>query len=159
MDFDTAFNRLVDPQHEGGYVNNPNDPGGETKYGISKRAFPGEDIPNLTLDRAKQIYCDKYWGPAGCDGVPSEVAYELFDMAVNMGVGTAIKALQQAVGADPDGVLGPKTLMCAQAMNGAAALRKLQAIRLQRYTAMPKDWRDNFLAGVVNRVATNMLEA
>ena len=54
MTFDQAFQKLIG--HEGGFVDHPSDPGGATKYGISKRSYPGEDIPGLTLDRAKTIY-------------------------------------------------------------------------------------------------------
>lgn len=158
MNFDDAFTRLVDPQHEGGYVNNPADPGGETKYGISRRSYPGEDIANMTLERAKEIYQRDYWGPAGCDALPDVVKYEMFDMAVNTGVRQAVKILQRACGSPDDGVLGAHTLQALQSMDPAVLLRRLQAQRLRYYTSMSKDWRDAFLAGVVNRVATNMLE-
>lgn len=163
MDFDTAFERLVDPQHEGGYVNNPADPGGETKYGISKRSYPSEDIANLTLERAKAIYLRDFWDPAGCDALPDALKFEMFDLAVNTSAPghpvTAIKLLQRAVGEVDDGVLGPHTLMAVQSMTPDRALRRLQAQRLRYYTGMSKDWRADFLAGVVNRVADNMLEA
>lgn len=163
MTFDDAFARLVDPQHEGGYSNNPADPGGETKYGLSKRAYPGEDIANMTLDRAREIYRRDYWGPAGCDGLPDLLKYEMFDLAVNTSAPgkptTAIRMLQQAVGATVDGVFGPKTLMAAQAANPATALRRLQALRINYYTRLPKAWRDEFLTGVMNRIAANMLAA
>jgi len=163
MNFDDAFTKLVNPSHEGGYVNNPADPGGETKYGISKRSYPEEDIPNLTLDRAKQLYARDFWCPAGCDALPDMLKFEMFDLAVNTSARgkptTAIKMLQNAVGSVPDGILGPKTLQAAQTMDPARALRRLQALRLRYYTSLSPVWRANFLAGVVNRVATNMLEA
>jgi lysozyme family protein len=79
MTFDEAFELLIG--HEGGYVNNPNDPGGETKYGISRRQYPGEDIANMTLERAKTIAKRDFWGPAGCDVVPDAVKFDLFDTA------------------------------------------------------------------------------
>jgi lysozyme family protein len=65
MTFDEAFDVLIG--HEGGYVNHPGDPGGETKFGISKRAYPALDIKALTLGQAKAIYRRDYWIPAGCD--------------------------------------------------------------------------------------------
>jgi len=80
--FDRAFALVVGL--EGGYVNDPKDPGGETKYGISKRANPDEDIKNLTLDRAKQIYRMKYW-PSGADSWPWAEALLCFDAAVHGG--------------------------------------------------------------------------
>jgi lysozyme family protein len=161
MTFDEAFDRLID--HEKGYVNDPRDPGGETKFGISKRSYPGEDIPNMTLERSKAIYARDFWGPAGCDALPDLLKFEMFDIAVNTSAPgkpvTAIKLLQQAVGSFSDGVLGPKTLQAAQTMEPARALRRLQAVRLRYYAAIPKERRDPFLAGWVNRVAANMLEA
>lgn len=157
MDFDAAFTRLVDPQHEGGYSNNPVDPGGETKYGISKRAYPNVDIASLTLDDAKAIYRRDYWTPAACDQWPELLRYEVFDLAVNVGVSQAIRLVQRALAVSDDGIVGPKTLAAAQAADPQTALRRLQALRLQFYTARPAAWRAEFLAGVVNRVAVNML--
>jgi lysozyme family protein len=108
MTFDDAFEQLIG--HEGGYVNHPADPGGETKYGITKRSYPGENIADMTLAWAKQIYLRDYWGPAGCDSVPAAIRYDLFDMAINSGVRAAVKCLQGAAGAEQDGILGPRTL-------------------------------------------------
>lgn len=70
---------------EGGYVNDPNDPGGETKYGIAKRYHSKEDIKNLTIERAKEIYKEEYWGPAGCDNLPNLYDLVVFDTAVQYG--------------------------------------------------------------------------
>lgn len=154
MNFDDAFTKLIGA--EGGYVNNPKDPGGETKYGVSKRSYPGEDIANLTLERAKLIYQRDFWGPVGCDALPDLLKYEVFDMAVNSGKVTAIKLVQLAAGAFADGILGPKTLQAIQSMDAATALRRLQAQRLRYYAGMVT-W-PAFGKGWVNRVATNMLE-
>lgn len=74
---------------EGGYVNDPQDPGGETKFGISKRAYPALDIAALTLEQAQQIYLRDYWDACGCDTMPWERALCVFDMAVNQGQGAA----------------------------------------------------------------------
>jgi Glycosyl hydrolase 108 len=74
---------------EGGYVSNPNDPGGETKYGISKRAYPHLDIKNLTLDQAKEIYYQDYWLPSEAPRQPYPKSLILFDIAVLTGVGRA----------------------------------------------------------------------
>jgi len=90
------FNRCIGTilQHEGGYVNNPNDPGGETNMGISKRSYPKEDIKNMTIGRAKEIYFRDYWTPCGCENIGDiKLALALFDSAVNCGVGTALKWL------------------------------------------------------------------
>lgn len=159
MNFDDAFTRLVDPEHEGGYVNDPNDPGGATKYGLSQRAYPGEDIANMTLDRAKTIYLRDYWGPAGCDALPDLLKYEMFDLAVNTGRVTAIRLLQQAMGATVDGILGPKTLLAAQTADPVTSLRKLQALRIRYYIALADSIWQHFGRGWMDRVATNMMEA
>lgn len=90
----------------GGYVNHPADPGGETKWGISKRANPTVDIKNLTLEGAKEIYRKKYWL---FDGITTQaVATKLFDSYVNMGH-AAIKQAQAIVGSTQDGFYGPNT--------------------------------------------------
>lgn len=83
---------------EGGYVNDPNDPGGETKYGISKRSYPQLDIANLTEADAKAIYARDYWQASGADGLPWPLSLIHFDSAVNTGVGQAQKWLQQSGG-------------------------------------------------------------
>lgn len=74
---------------EGGYVNDPDDPGGETKYGISKRAYPNEDIKNLTRERAEFLYKRDYWDPLDLNKWPQDKAIVLFNVAVNMGIGRA----------------------------------------------------------------------
>jgi len=107
MNIDNALNFII--EQEGGYVNDPRDPGGETNYGISKRSYPDEDIKNLTLDRAKEIYKKDYWKPCGCDGLPAGIALCVFDSAVNQGVRFACQQLQYCVGAFVDGVIGPRT--------------------------------------------------
>lgn len=85
MSFERAFDLVIG--HEGGYVNDPQDPGGETKFGISKRAYPMLDIKNLTIEQARELYLKDYWFAAGCDHVASDaMAMLMFDCAVNQGV-------------------------------------------------------------------------
>lgn len=79
---------------EGGYVNDPRDPGGETKWGISKRAYPNLDIKGLTPEQAAGIYATDYWDSAGCDSIEYPLCACVFDTAVNMGVSTARSLLQ-----------------------------------------------------------------
>lgn len=155
MNFDQAFPLLVNI--EGGYVNDPNDPGGETKYGISKRSYPQLDIKNLTLDQAKQIYLKDYWGIVGCDAVPDIIKYDLFDMSVNQGQVTAIKCLQHAVGETEDGLLGPLTLQAVQSTPPYRLLFRFDAARLVLYAeSIDASWLD-FGRGWVRRIANNML--
>ena len=85
--FSAAFAIIVGA--EGGYVDDPRDPGMATKYGISKRSYPNEDIANLTLERAQEIYQRDFWDKLNCDGMTWELALITFDTAVNQGIGTA----------------------------------------------------------------------
>lgn len=79
--FNKAFSLTVGL--EGGYSNDPRDPGGETKFGICKKYHPGLDIKNLTIEQAKDIYYKEYWLPAGCNNVPFPMDICLFDSQVN----------------------------------------------------------------------------
>lgn len=157
MNFDDAFQRLIG--HEGGYVNDPQDPGGETKYGISKRAFPNEDIAGLTLDRAKALYRLNYWAKAGCDTAPELLKFELFDMAVNQGVRAAVKALQYAAGVEDDGLIGNKTVQAVQAMLPIRLLFRFDAARLVHYAEVHDDQLVRFGRGWLRRVGSNMSAA
>lgn len=155
MNFDQAFSILM--KHEGGLVDHPNDPGGLTKYGISQRAYPALDIRNLTLEQAAQIYRRDYWGPAGCDSVPDALRMDLFDMAVNSGVKTAVKCLQRAVGEEEDGVIGPHTLQAIQSMPAARLLARFNGERLEFMTMLP-GWA-SFSKGWARRIAANLRAA
>lgn len=98
---------------EGEYVNDPNDPGGETKYGISKRSFPNEDIKNLTKKRTSEIYYNDYWLKLSCDVFPKYMALCIFDGGVNSGVVQSTKFLQRALHfkeSNVDGIIGKQTL-------------------------------------------------
>lgn len=106
--FELAFKFTV--TQEGGYVNDTNDLGGETKYGISKRSYPYIDIKKLTLEDAKKIYFEDFWVEAACHLMPIGFGLSVFDMAVNSGVEKAIKTLQVVLEVDVDGVVGPQTL-------------------------------------------------
>lgn len=81
--YDQAFSMLM--KNEGGYVNNPSDPGGETKYGICKKYNPDIDIKNITLDFAKQYYRRKFWHPMYEKIKDHRIALKLFDISVNIG--------------------------------------------------------------------------
>jgi lysozyme family protein len=95
---------------EGGYSNNPNDRGGETKFGISKRAYPDLDIKNLTRDQAISIYRRDYWDHCKLDLMPGILRLSIFDSAVNQGAHFAISAIQRVAGLPVDGVCGPQTV-------------------------------------------------
>lgn len=139
MNFDAAFSLLISPTYEGGYSNDPHDPGGETKFGISKRSYPHLDIKSLTREQVKPLYKKDFWGPAGCDGVPSELKYPLFDFAVNSGPETAVKTLQKRIGVVVDGHIGPITLMEISLWNPQTLALALCFDRLMFMTDL-KNW-------------------
>lgn len=113
--FTAAFEQLM--KSEGGYVNDERDPGGETKYGISKRAYPELDIANLTKDEAMGIFRKDYWDRCCCDELPPAVAICVADFAFNSGNYQAIKSLQSVVTEVCDGLIGPKTIAAVKKRN------------------------------------------
>jgi len=97
--------------YEGGYSNDPSDPGSETNFGISKKSYPNVDIAGLTKDQAIAIYQRDFWTPLLCDQIADKrVAWKLFDIAVNHGTIDAVRMVQFIVGASIDGIMGPDTL-------------------------------------------------
>jgi lysozyme family protein len=106
MNFDEAFDRLMG--HEGGYVNDANDPGGETKWGISKRSYPALSIKDLTREQAKEIYRTDFWNRIGV-ALPKSIMFQVFDAAINHGPGNAVRMAQRAVGVADDGYWGPRS--------------------------------------------------
>jgi len=96
--FDKAFKFIL--KWEGGYSNDKDDLGGETKYGISKRSYPNLDIKNLTIEMAKEIYKKNYWDKLGCDKLSFPMDIIAFDTSVNMGISTANELLKNSNG-DP----------------------------------------------------------
>ena len=108
--------------HEGGYVNDKDDSGGETNWGISKRAFPDLDIKNLSRDDAINIYKTHYFIPSRAKELPSELRLTYFDMCVNMGQSRAVKILQNAINGKGkhkvkvDGKIGPNTIRCSKGL-------------------------------------------
>lgn len=153
MNFDTAFEKLIG--HEGGYSNDPHDPGGETKFGISKRAYPALDIRNLTLADAKAIYKRDYWDRAQCDRLPPELAFDVFDAAVNSGIGQAIRWLQRSVGVADDGYVGPLTLGALVRDDDPSAVQaRFNGHRLAFMTNL-STWQ-TFGKGWARRIAANL---
>jgi lysozyme family protein len=152
MNFDVAFDRLIG--HEGGFVDDPKDPGGETKFGISKRAYPKLDIRNLTIDQARAIYRTDYWNRVMADQYDGAIGFQLFDIGVNSGIGTAARLLQRAVGATEDGVVGAQTVAKVRAMPVAKVLMRLNAERLEYLTNIG-GWGP-FSRGWARRVAGNL---
>ena len=126
---------------ESGYSNDPNDPGGETNFGISKRSYPHIDIKNLTEKDALAIYRRDYWDTCLCDKLPMQIALVVFDCAVNQGVVAAIKILQECCGVPCDGLIGIRTLNAVISKNTQQLVCdfNFMAARMLRY-AMNKNW-------------------
>lgn len=152
MTFDDAFERVLG--HEGGYSNDPNDPGGETNWGISKRAYPNVDIKNLTREGAKALYLQDFWRRLDADLLPDGVAFQLFDFAVNSGIETAVRYLQRTVGVADDGHWGPVSRTAAIAMTESDMIMVLNANRLDFMTRL-KNW-PNASRGWARRIAQNL---
>jgi len=130
------FNEIIEKvlEHEGGYVNDPKDLGGETKYGITKRFYPDIDIKNLTIEQAKEIYKKDYWDRNKVESLPQNLWHIYFDMCVNMGKRTAVKVLQRAANGKGaklkvDGGMGPATLKAIQNVE----LERVRAYRVLRF--------------------------
>ena len=125
----------VGSKPNGGYTNDPRDPGGETKYGISKRAYPDINIKNLTLGDAEVIYYNDYWKKCNCQSMTSALALIVFDSAVNQGAPTAAKLLQRTIKTKPDGIIGPKTIERTRLWNTENLIEKFASRRAMRYCA------------------------
>ena len=104
---------------EGGYSNNIHDAGGATNFGVTHSVYdtyrhskhlPFQNVKNITPEEINDIYYNSYWKQAKCAAMPSKVAMTVFDFSVNSGVGRAIKKLQQAIGAEPDGDFGTHSM-------------------------------------------------
>lgn len=128
-DFDKAFESVIGL--EGGYSNDPKDAGGETNFGISKRAYPDLNIKALT---AKLIYKRDYWDKVKGDDLPYPLNAFVFDAAVNQGTDAAIKMLQQALGVAADGILGVVTVGKVKSANKSELCALFMAQRALRYT-------------------------
>ncbi len=135
--------------HEGGYVNDPKDAGGETKYGISKRAFPRVDIQNLTIENATALYRRHYWEPSKAEILPISLRAIHFDTAVNCGTATAIRLLQRAAKVNDDGIFGGVTAGAALNVPVEAYVKERIAY-YERIVARRPDQK-RFLKGWITR--------
>jgi lysozyme family protein len=150
MDFDTAFAKLIG--NEGGYTWNAKDPGGETKFGISKRSYPNVDIKALTLDGAKAIYRRDFWDVLG--DIDDNLKFQVFDFAVNSGVQTAIRKLQKAIGVADDGHWGPVSAAKLAALPARPVILMFLAERLD-FMRKLTTW-STFGSGWAGRIANDL---
>lgn len=156
--FDKAFEYVLG--HEGGYVNDPLDPGGKTKFGISSRTYPDLDIANLSVCQAKEIYKEDWWVLYGYDRINDfAVATKVFDLAVNIGPSPAHKILQRALHATGqrhvtvDGLIGPQTLAAFEKVDllGLMAAIKAEAAWHYRNLVQRRPELQRFINGWLNR--------
>ncbi|MCB1513190.1 MAG: hypothetical protein KDJ36_20040, partial [Hyphomicrobiaceae bacterium] len=99
------------------------------------------ELRNISDSEVRQIYLGRYWQKARCPDLPAAIAFMHFDAAVNQGVGRASRMLQQALGVDVDGEIGPITLSAAQARDTAATLARYADIRRRHYQSLSHFWR------------------
>ena len=152
MTFESLIDRVL--SHEGGYVNHPDDPGGETKFGITKRTYPHIDIAALTRGEAIEIYRRDFWQRVQGDKLPPAFVFQVLDAAVNHGIGNAVRWMQRAAGAADDGVIGEVTLARVARAEPADLVLVFNAERLEFYAALTTF--QAFGRGWVRRVAGNL---
>ena len=133
MGFEKAIKDVL--KHEGGYVHDPHDRGGETNFGISKRSHPDVDIKNLTEEHAVGIYHEHYWIPSKAEKLPEKLQNYFFDMCVNLGQRNGVKVLQKACNSkgpkmiSVDGRIGPQTIKASNSLE----LERLKSFRVLYY--------------------------
>jgi lysozyme family protein len=159
MNFDQAFEKLLG--HEGGYSDHPADPGGKTMWGVTEKVARAKgyrgDMRDLPVSFAKEsVYRPDYWNAVRAEDLPPALRYATFDAAVNSGPAQAIRWLQRAAGATPDGVFGPQTLLAVKTQNPEALLRRFLSQRLRFMTNLP-NW-GSFSRGWARRIS-DLLEA
>ena len=150
---------------EGGYVNHPSDPGGMTNLGVTKRVWEEwvgresneKEMRSLTPEMVEPLYKRKFWDACKCDDLPSGIDYLVFDFAVNAGVGRSAKILQTAVGATPDGGIGPMTLASVNAIPEAELIEKFSQAKEDFYRSL--NTLETFGKGWLNRVAAVKVKA
>jgi lysozyme family protein len=156
LTFDQIFERCMG--HEGGYVNHPNDPGGETIWGITiatarANGYTGS-MRYMKRDQAKEIYRKAYWERAKCAQYNSAIGFQMFDAAVNHGIGNAIRILQRAVDVADDGAIGKITLGAINEKSLDDVLVLFNAERLEFYAKLQTF--PTFGRGWTRRVASNL---
>ncbi len=163
MSFDVDIGRVL--VNEGGYTPGlPNDPGGETNFGISKRSYPNVDIKNLTRVGAIAIYKSDFWDTVHADAMPAVLQFQALDFAVNCGISTAIRKLQDAAGVADDGHWGPVTQAKVAVASPAALTASFMALtlaykrRLSNWPTFHDGWVDRFITDLQD-FATDLLGA
>lgn len=132
-------------EHEGGFVNHPQDPGGMTNLGVTKRVWEEwvghevdeKEMRSLTPEKVGPMYKKRYWDAVQGDDLPAGVDYVVFDFAVNGGPGRATKLLQSAIGTAPDGKIGPLTMAAIRKSDPQDIIQKFAVEREKFYKSLP----------------------
>lgn len=156
MSFEKALAHVL--KSEGGFVNNPNDPGKATNLGCTQAVWEewcGHPVTekamrSLTPSDVAPLYKRKYWDKVKADSLPEGVDYCVFDTAINSGPGRAIKLLQGVIGVDQDGDIGPKTLGAVKSFDPKELIQDYSKRRLSFMMDLPA-WQ-HFSKGWTNRV-------
>ena len=155
--WDNAFKLML--KSEGGYVNNPADPGGMTNLGVTKATWENwvgresdeAEMRGLTPEKVEPLYKKKYFDAVRGDELPAGLDYLMFDFAVNAGAGRAIKTLQTAVGVTPDGGFGSITMAAVQAVDPVELIERFSQAKEDFYRSLTTF--STFGKGWLNRVA------
>jgi lysozyme family protein len=155
--WDNAFKLML--KSEGGYVNNPADPGGMTNLGVTKATWENwvgresdeAEMRELTPEKVEPLYKKKYWDAVRGDELPAGLDYLMFDFAVNAGAGRAIKTLQTAIGVTPDGGFGTMTMAVVQAVDPVELIERFSQAKEDFYRSLTTF--ATFGKGWLNRVA------
>ena len=155
MPFYSEIKKVIEREGGSKYTNDPIDPGGETKYGVSKKAYPDLDIKNLTIGGAIAIYKDDYWIPAKVERLPDRLQGQYFDMVVNQGMTKAVRILQRACNGKNkqdikvDGRIGPNTIKATAQVEPD----RLRAYRIMEYArlALTRPKLEKYYYGWVKR--------
>jgi lysozyme family protein len=159
MNFDQALEIVL--KHEGGYVNHPNDPGGETNFGITQRVarmngYTGE-MREIPMNVVRDIYRKDFWNAVRAEELPDALRLPVFDAAVNSGPRRAIQWLQTSVGANADGIFGPRTLLAVKTHPAQQTALRMCAARLDFLAGL--NHFNTFGRGWVRRVVDIMRSA
>jgi lysozyme family protein len=146
LDFDDCFERLIGS--EGGFSNDPKDPGNwtggrpgvgilkGTKFGLSARTYPDLDIEHLTVEQAKAVYRRDWWDRLDAPSLPPAFVYQMWDFAVNAGWGNAVRCMQRAAAAADDGHIGAITLAAVKALAAHDLIDRFTAQKIRHYVSL-----------------------
>ena len=161
--WEKSFAELM--KSEGGFVNNPQDPGGATNWGVTKTVWEAwtrhtvtvDDMKKLTQEEVKPLYYEKYWKPVKADELPIGVDFLVFSFGVNAGVGRAIKTLQTSLGVVADGAIGPNTIKKIQEADSKTLIENFSNAKISFYKSLSTF--PTFGKGWLNRVEREKAEA